>query len=154
MEEMKPWYSEGLAFSCTQCHACCRHDPGFVFLSREDLDRMLEYFSLGERELLEKYCRVVVKNGKNRISLKEKVNYDCIFWEQGCTIYEARPYQCRSFPFWTNYLNHPQNWQNAKSFCPGIDQGEVHSIEVIEEWLKGREEQHFLQAKDTELPRR
>ena len=37
-EEMsEPFYAEGLRFSCERCSACCRGEPGYVFLTKEDL---------------------------------------------------------------------------------------------------------------------
>ena len=29
-----------------------------------------------------------------------------------CTIYEARPVQCRNYPFWPNIMQSPQSWDN------------------------------------------
>ncbi|HUX21603.1 MAG TPA: YkgJ family cysteine cluster protein, partial [Spirochaetia bacterium] len=36
----KPFYQDGLRFECTRCDACCRHEPGYVFLSQTDLRRL------------------------------------------------------------------------------------------------------------------
>ena len=58
-----------------------------------------------------------------RFSLKEKKvkdSYDCIFFDRnknGCSVYEARPLQCRTFPFW-DYFRH--RIDELKSECPGI----------------------------------
>ena len=41
------------------------------------------------------------------LSLTEKPNHDCIFWDDGCTVYPVRPTQCRTFPFW------PENLETA-----------------------------------------
>ena len=33
------------------------------------------------------------------LCLKEKPNFDCILWKDGCEAYEGRPVQCRTYPF-------------------------------------------------------
>ncbi len=40
MEEV--FYGRGLRFECTRCSRCCRHNPGYVFLSPVDLARLAE----------------------------------------------------------------------------------------------------------------
>ena len=34
------FYSDGLRFECTRCSRCCRHTPGYVFLSENDVERL------------------------------------------------------------------------------------------------------------------
>ncbi|HQO67077.1 MAG TPA: YkgJ family cysteine cluster protein, partial [Spirochaetales bacterium] len=31
------FWHEGLRFECARCSACCRYEPGYVFLSADDL---------------------------------------------------------------------------------------------------------------------
>ena len=37
-----------------------------------------------------------------RVTLRERANGECVFWDRqaGCTVYPARPAQCRTWPFW------------------------------------------------------
>ncbi|RKX73185.1 MAG: YkgJ family cysteine cluster protein, partial [Spirochaetes bacterium] len=79
----KTFYSEGLKFECRRCSSCCRYSPGYVFLFNQDLKNLCKITGLPEIDFLRKYCREVTINGIKRISLKEKSNYDCIFWEEG-----------------------------------------------------------------------
>ena len=84
---IKKFYDNGLRFECQKCSACCRYDPGYVFLSRNDLASLTQRMKLSEKEFLETYCRTVDLGGIKRVSLIEKKNYDCIFWEEGgCTV--------------------------------------------------------------------
>jgi Fe-S-cluster containining protein len=86
---------------------------------------------------METYCRwIPSENGTMRLSLKEKANFDCIFWQNGCSIYEYRPLQCRSFPFWKSNLASSKSWKTAASSCPGINSGTLHPFGVIESWLE------------------
>jgi hypothetical protein len=81
--------------------------------------------------------------------LIEKANYDCVFWKPGgCTIYEARPLQCRSFPFWHEFVYDRSRWEELSRSCPGIGSGPLHSAEEIRSWLQAREEESFLRAED------
>jgi len=135
---------EGLKFSCVQCHDCCRHDPGFVFLSKNDLDRLLKPLPIDAEDFIEKYCRWVKIDHEERLSLLEKKNFDCIFWDQGCTVYETRPLQCRTYPFWKGPLESLDTWNWEQQFCPGIGKGRIYSPEEIRANLEKREKEGFL----------
>lgn len=140
-----PFYAQGLRFSCSRCSRCCRVEPGYVFLTRNDLSALLEATGLAAPEFLARYCRQVGLNGFHRLSLKEKPNLDCIFWEDGaCAVYEARPYQCRSYPFWGANLDSRASWEALKRTCPGVGQGSLHPREEIEAWLERSEAGPFL----------
>jgi hypothetical protein len=116
-----------------------------VFLSPKDLARICEGTELPEQEVLDRYCRRVDPGGIPRVSLKEKPNLDCIFWEsQGCRIYEHRPLQCRSFPFWSSHLYSRRAWEQAAAECPGINRGPLRSAQEIRRWLRARLEEGFL----------
>jgi len=85
-----------------------------------------------------------------RLSLKEKSNFDCIFWNasngrEGCSVYHVRPLQCRTFPFWDYILCSPQAWKNAGKNCPGINNGELHSREKIEVLVRQMEEEPVIE---------
>lgn len=60
-----------------------------------------------------------------RISLLERPNGDCIFWQEGagCTVYDTRPTQCRTFPFWTENVHSRQAWLRLAERCPGVGGG-------------------------------
>ncbi len=115
-----PWYKEGLRFKCTGCGKCCTGFPGYVWLTEEDIDRLAKKFELPRAEFLYHYTRQVGK----RYSLKEKGrDHCCILLENKkiCTAYEARPKQCRTFPWWTENLENRDTWNQVKRHCEGID---------------------------------
>ena len=135
-----PFFAAGLRFDCTRCQRCCRIDPGVVLLSQNDLDQLSAFLDLPEREVRERYCRVVDMGGVMQLSLREQANYDCVLWEEGgCSVYAARPLQCRSFPFWPAQLADEESWRMAGEDCPGIDSGPLHSAIEIDYWLSRRE---------------
>lgn len=82
-----------------------------------------------------------VRNRDNRLALVEKKNanggYDCIFLEgKQCGIYQARPKQCRTFPWWQENLNTPASWALAAKECEGIHpEAPLVPLTEIENWL-------------------
>ena len=139
----QPFHTTGLRFSCTRCSSCCRKESGFVYLSENDLSRLANEFQMDYTAFIKTWCRwVPFDQGRERLSLREKSNFDCIFWKDGCTVYQARPLQCRTFPFWDSVLCSPQAWETAGTGCPGIGSGDLH---------EGGEIANFLRLMDEEL---
>jgi len=143
----RPFYAEGLKFTCTRCSSCCRHESGYVYLSEIDLSRLAKKFEMDYTAFVNTWCRwIPFTQGSERLSLKEKSNFDCIFWDTpGCKVYNVRPLQCRSFPFWDYVLCSPQAWKNAGENCPGINNGQLHSMEKIEGFIKQMEEEPVIE---------
>ncbi|MDR1862849.1 MAG: YkgJ family cysteine cluster protein [Treponema sp.] len=143
--EKRSFYDAGLCFSCLRCSACCRYESGYVFLSRIDVAILAETLKMGYTEFMETYCRWISSGRRaDRLSLKEKSNYDCIFWGSfrnsgqggGCGVYESRPLQCRAFPFWRSALDSEGDWKELAAGCPGMDKGAFHPGREIEAWLE------------------
>jgi len=141
------FYTKGLRFGCTRCSRCCRHTAGYVFLSSSDLDTLAKALGEDRQDVLRTRCRQVSLGFVNRISLREKANLDCTFWENGgCSVFEARPLQCRSFPFWSALVSSSEEWDLHAQQCPGIGKGKMHSRGEIERWLALRQKEGFLEA--------
>jgi len=130
------FYSEGLQFSCTQCSNCCRNEPGYVYLSKKDLTNLCECFNINSEEFTQTYCRTVpYHDGTDVLCLKEKLGYDCILWDNGCTAYRTRPIQCSTYPFWSFIVKNRQTWDKECSSCPGINNGVLRTKKEIEKHL-------------------
>jgi Fe-S-cluster containining protein len=129
--ESQPWYRDGLAFECTRCGACCTGAPGFVWVNVEEIQSLADY----RGESIEEFSKNYVRRVGNRYSLIEKPGGDCIFWEksQGCTVYPARPVQCRTWPFWPENVETNEAWERTTRICPGSGRGQWFSVEDIEE---------------------
>jgi Fe-S-cluster containining protein len=104
-----------------------------VFLSQEDLDSLAAAQGMKPGEFTETWCRWVSLGRGEYLSLKEKANYDCVFWKEGCLVYPSRPLQCRTFPFWDSIVCSAAAWEKAGLGCPGMGRGELHSRARIEE---------------------
>ncbi|MCQ2603997.1 MAG: YkgJ family cysteine cluster protein [Spirochaetia bacterium] len=142
----EPFYKNGLKFQCQRCSGCCRFEPGYVFLTEDDVTSLLDVLKMERDAFLEKYCVKVDIGGSYRLSLAEKENYDCIFWENGgCSVYEGRPLQCRSYPFWASNLESPEDWDALGCSCPGVNKGCIHTREEIEDWLYQRKAHRLIE---------
>lgn len=120
-QDQGPWWSGGLTFTCTACGDCCRGpEPGFVEVDGPMITALAEHLGLSEEAFSRRYVRRIVSQGI--LSLIEKKNGDCVFWEdgQGCTVYEVRPTQCRTFPFWPEVLESKEAWDEHAEDCPGM----------------------------------
>ena len=90
-------------------------------------------------DFIKTYCRWVVDlNGDEVLSLKEKSNKDCIFWDNGCLVYQSRPLQCITFPFWKAIVSSKEVWNTTASGCPGINNGTLNSEKKINDYLEMR----------------
>lgn len=126
-----PWYSQGLKFRCTECGNCCTGSPGVVWVDDDEIAAIAEYLDkpVGEIRLL--FCRPV----RGKVSLNEYANGDCTFFDpktRRCTIYPARPKQCRTWPFWTSNLTSEAEWKKVQKDCPGAGCGDLISFDEIE----------------------
>lgn len=126
------WYQDGLRFRCTQCGDCCTGAPGYVWVTKQEIADLAEFFDDLDVEAFE--AEYVRKVGIRR-SLIEYDNGDCVFFDNKkrcCTVYEARPLQCRTWPFWDSNLRSPEAWQETCEVCPGSGKGKLYSWDHIE----------------------
>lgn len=114
------WIEEkGLSFKCTGCGACCTGSPGFVWLKEEDIKRIQDHLKTSREEFLSTYCRQV--NGRYSL-IEDDKTYDCVFLKENrCSLYGARPTQCRTYPFWSEVIKDKESWDREKEHCEGIN---------------------------------
>ncbi len=118
---------QGLRFACQRgCTVCCRQ-PGFVYLTEQDLERAAEFLHVTKREFERRY----VYRTRNRLRLRVPRQSQCSFLtDEGCSIHEAKPTQCRVFPFWPELVESRREWRKAAGYCPGMDAGPLIKIET------------------------
>ncbi|NOR46310.1 MAG: YkgJ family cysteine cluster protein [Candidatus Delongbacteria bacterium] len=125
------FYKDGIKFECKQCGNCC-NISGYVFVFKEDLNRILELTDFTMNDLQTSYLSTV----DGYTVFRDKGTGACIFWDEaikGCKIYEARPTQCRTFPFWKTLLYNESKWKEGTSDCAGVGSGRLYSEEEIDE---------------------
>ncbi len=126
----EPWFKNGLRFECTQCGDCCTGAPGYVWVNRDEIAAIASELKLTVDEFEKRFVRKV----GIRKSLIEYANGDCVFFDghaRKCTVYNARPRQCRTWPFWQSNTRTPEAWQQTCEVCPGSGKGKLHSAEQI-----------------------
>lgn len=130
-----PWYRDGLRFTCTQCGDCCTGAPGHVWITNEEIAAMAALRGMDAAAFEDAYVRQVGA----RKSLTERPGGDCVLLDattRRCSVYEARPRQCRTWPFWESNLKTPADWRQTCEVCPGSGQGKLHSLDEIESQRK------------------
>jgi Fe-S-cluster containining protein len=106
---------------CSQCEGnCCIGESGYIWINSSEIEKLANHLNLEVDQLVEKYLtKVGYKYTINEQKLSE-TNYACIFFDlekKQCSIYEARPTQCRTFPFWDYFKN---RINEVKDECPAI----------------------------------
>ncbi len=103
-------------FKCTACGQCCRQG-GYVFIDAGEARSIAELLGITKEEFLRLYS----ERFQGSLRLKGDYNKPCIFLENtSCTVYDKRPSQCRTFPFWGENFKYSGRLREIKSFCRGI----------------------------------
>lgn len=130
------FYAEGLRFECQGSGKCCtsRGAYGYVYLTPDDRKRFAKFFGLTVARFQREHCETT----EGHVHLKNP-EADCAFLRgKRCSVYEARPSQCRSWPFWPENLNARAWNRDVKSFCPGVGKGKLHTPAEIEKIMRSK----------------
>ncbi len=121
---------QGLRFSCTMCGNCCTGPAGYVLVSEAEIDALALRFGLDRVDFLARYTHMTSK-GLSLTESRTKFGLDCIFLDREtipgkaiCGVYEDRPTQCKTWPFWPENLGTKEAWRRAARTCPGMNQGD------------------------------
>jgi|SRR5580704_10561832 Fe-S-cluster containining protein len=131
MTKRSPWYKDGLNFTCTQCGNCCTGAPGVVWVTDEEIAQIAALRGMTIEEVRRLHTRLI----DERVSLTEHKNGDCTFFDadtRRCTVYGARPSQCRTWPFWNSNLESREAWETMQKSCPGAGHGQFVPLEDIQ----------------------
>src|SRR5436190_17681638 len=97
-------------FACHRCGNCCSGHSGFVWLSSGEIERMAASLGSTAENFARRFVRAArdPHSGELRSALKENEAEGgrCALLEgkNTCTVYEARPEHCRTFPYWPSVL--------------------------------------------------
>ncbi len=130
----KPWWSEGIRFECQGMGCCCtcRGKYNYVYLTAKDRRRMAEHLKLPTWKFTRTYCG----EEDGFYFLKDIVKSCSFLTQKGCTVYEARPTQCRTWPFWPENMDRKTWEKEVVPFCKGIGKGRLYSAEEIRKILQ------------------
>ncbi len=131
-DERSYFFDQGLRFECTGCGKCCTGASGTIFVNDREAGEIAAKLGLTKEQFLHDYA-YPFEGGH---SIRERKNGDCVFLQgKLCGIYEVRPTQCRTFPFWPEVLRSEKNWIATGKECEGIGQGRLYRKEEIMEIL-------------------
>ena len=137
--QSRDWFEEGegLRFQCTLCGNCCTGPEGYVHVSDDEATALAARFQMTRETFLADFTRDTAM-GRSLKETSTPHGLDCIFLDRTkipgkaiCGVYEDRPEQCRTWPFWPSIVQSRRNWESAKRTCPGIDTGPLIPPEQI-----------------------
>lgn len=96
-------------FKCIGCGTCCRW-TGSVLLTPKDISELALFLKLSEATFIDQHTRLAPS--RIQLALLDQADGSCAFLlKDRCQVYDARPEQCRSFPF---------AW-SVQAGCPVLD---------------------------------
>lgn len=131
----REWFDdEPVRFECTLCGACCTGPSGFILFSREEGERIAARLGLSYADFYDRYTHDTPAGRSFRETRFTEpdgtVKHDCVFLDRQtepgrliCSLYEDRPTQCRTFPFWPEHMGSRKSWAMLGKSCEGIGRG-------------------------------
>jgi len=109
------------ASACDTCAGnCCIGESGYIWITLQEINSLAKHLKLSQEEVREQYLnKIGYKYSIKEVKLTED-NFACVFFnleKRQCSIYEARPTQCRTFPFWDYFK---ENTEEVYKECPAI----------------------------------
>lgn len=138
-----------LPFDCTACGKCCR-TVGNVYMDPEEIVAASKYVNISTNQFIESYADKVIDVDKDTLSSNRRKDQPNIPWitvknkvssKDGlpacefldletnyCKIYEVRPIQCSTYPFWSNILASKANWNDEVRRHGDDDKNEASNL--------------------------
>jgi len=106
---------------CSICQGnCCIGEKGYIWMNISEIEDLAKYLKISTKELKQRYLfKVKYKYSIKEVKLDDN-SFACYFFDldkKKCSIYEYRPTQCRTFPFWEHFKN---NFEEVYQECPAI----------------------------------
>lgn len=131
------WYHDGLRFECTLCGACCTGAEGYVLITPEESRAIARRLGISLEAFRTRYTHTT-SLGRSLKEVDTPLGRDCVFLDRTtmpgkalCSLYEARPTQCRTFPWWPEHLRDQRAWERLSKHCEGVGRGPFVPIEEI-----------------------
>lgn len=125
-----PWYRDGIRFRCTEAGKCCHAHGEYDRVYLDDGEAHALATQLGMEFAAFEAQHVLHEDGHRLIRFRDGA---CPFLDgKHCSVYQARPRQCSSWPFWRENLKKKVWDREIASFCPGIGQGPLFTREQID----------------------
>jgi Fe-S-cluster containining protein len=128
--------NQPVRFQCSGCGDCCSGDPDthYVELLAGEAERIRQYLQLSKATFERDYLVSIPDIGKG-IRINAQGRCSLLSADKRCLVYEARPWQCRSYPFWPEVMQSHETWMAEANHCEGINQGKEISPQHIDSQL-------------------
>jgi uncharacterized protein len=104
-------------FKCNHCGYCCFETGTQINITLGDIQRISRYLNTSISLLFNTYIGILpFAETETKFNLELGLVIPCKFWKKSCTIYQARPLNCRLFPYWI--LGNAQKSELQKYFHP------------------------------------
>ncbi|HMZ37316.1 MAG TPA: YkgJ family cysteine cluster protein, partial [Leptospiraceae bacterium] len=117
-----------IRFECTGCGNCCK-GRGEVYFTGANIRGAEKILGIKGEEK-KKFRRKLIQTKRNGLYI-HMTNGRCMLLDDQdrCTIYESRPLQCSTYPFWPGFFQDEDDFSFLKNECEGIGRrgGEVFS---------------------------
>jgi Fe-S-cluster containining protein len=130
-----------LRFECTGCGACCtqRGEYAHVYVNNEEAKRLARFLGLSVRSFRKRHT-FRDDGGWTQLRFRDGA---CSFLDPAtnrCTVYDARPVQCRTYPYWPELFG-PTGWnRKAMESCEGLGRGAIVPPEEVIAAIRAMEE--------------
>ena len=109
------------AIRCASCEGnCCIGESGYIWITKEEIVALANFLDKSiDDVILDDIKKVGYKYSIKEIKIDQN-NFSCKFFDltkKQCSIYEVRPKQCRTFPFWDYFKD---KIEEVKQECPAI----------------------------------
>ena len=106
---------------CNSCAGnCCIGESGYIWINSVEIQALALHLKISAEDLKKRYLnKIAYKYSIKEVQLASN-NYACCFFDlekKQCSIYNARPNQCRTFPF-CDYFK--ENEEEVYKECPAI----------------------------------
>ena len=129
------WTRGGVRFACQRCGNCCTGRGSVVRVGEREVEALARQLGMGVQAFLERHTR---ERWGNIVLVDDPETGDCEWLERreggttACRVQEAKPDQCRSYPFWPRLLASREAWEAEGRRCRGIGQGEPVPAEEVD----------------------
>ena len=110
-------------FNTNECEACgghcCSGQSGYIYVDEVEIKKLVDFLGVDIQYFYKKY---LIKNGYkfSLIEIQKEDHFNCVFFNEEtkkCQVYDVRPNQCKTFPFWDYFKT---NIKELQKECPAI----------------------------------
>jgi len=130
------YQQQALRFHCTGCGRCClgHADEHYIELAQGEAEQISRFLRLDSEAFRRDYLIHLPDIGEG-IRINRQGRCMLLNERNQCSVYEVRPRQCRTYPFWPELMQSSSAWHAEAKRCEGINQGEIVESTHIEQQL-------------------